>query len=71
MRQGSRSRGAAAATAIQWRVQVEKILGMRSSKKFGVEYQIQWKGGRKKETSWEPEANVMDDDLVRPRAPRP
>ena len=37
----------------------------------GVEYKIQWKGsGKKAETSWEPEDNVMDDDLAR-RGPAP
>eukprot|EP00964_Phaeocystis_antarctica_P068057 scaffold41220_cov71-Phaeocystis_antarctica.AAC.20 len=46
-------------------VEVDKILAMRSSSK-GVEYHIQWVGGGKKggEKSWEPEDNVMDDDLV-------
>ena len=46
-------------------VEVDKILAMRSSSK-GVEYHIQWVEGGKKggEKSWEPEDNVMDDDLV-------
>ena len=46
-------------------VEVDKILAMRSSTK-GVEYQILWMGGGKKggEKTWEPEDNVMDDDLV-------
>ena len=46
-------------------VEVDKILAMRSSTK-GVEYHILWMGGGKKggEKSWEPEDNVMDDDLV-------
>merc|ERR1740130_2212046 len=46
-------------------VEVDKILAMRSSSK-GVEYHILWMGGGKKggEKSWEPEDNVMDDDLV-------
>lgn len=46
-------------------VEVDKILAMRSGSK-GVEYHILWKGEGKKggEKSWEPEANIMDDDLV-------
>ena len=41
-------------------VEVEKITGVRA-RKTGLQYQIQWKDGS---SSWEPEDNVMDDDLV-------
>mmetsp|Transcript_846 Transcript_846/g.1400 ORF Transcript_846/g.1400 Transcript_846/m.1400 type:complete len:465 (+) Transcript_846:47-1441(+) len=42
--------------------QVDAIIGMRFSRKGGIEYKIQWSA--KGEISWEPEDNVMDDDLV-------
>lgn len=41
-------------------VAVDKILGMRA-KSSGVQYFILWEDGTK---TWEPEDNVMDDDLV-------
>ena len=42
-------------------VKVDKILGMKANAKGGLLYQILWVDGSK---SWEPEDNVMDDDLV-------
>ena len=42
-------------------VEVDKILGMKPAKNGGILYQILWQDGSK---SWEPEDNVMDDDLV-------
>lgn len=42
-------------------VEVDKILAMKPGKGGGLSYQILWQDGTK---SWEPEDNVMDDDLV-------
>jgi len=45
--------------------EVDKILAMRLDTNGAIEYQIQWKGKSKTgKTSWEPEDNIMDDDLV-------
>ena len=44
-------------------VEVEKILGVRYGKK-GLEYRIKWKTSGKKDVTWEPEDNIMDDDLL-------
>jgi len=42
-------------------VEVDHITGVRYRAKGGVQYQIKWKDGS---SSWEPEDNVMDDDLI-------
>ena len=42
-------------------VEVDKILAVKSNSKGGLLYQILWVDGTK---TWEPEDNVMDDDLV-------
>lgn len=42
-------------------VNVEKITGMKVTKKDGVMYKILWED---KSTSWEVEDNVMDEDLI-------
>lgn len=42
-------------------VAVDKILAMKANAKGGLLYQILWQDGTK---SWEPEDNIMDDDLV-------
>jgi len=42
-------------------VEVEKILAVKANVKGGLVYHILWADGTK---SWEPEDNVMDDDLV-------
>ena len=43
-------------------LEVESIVGMRVDSKGGIQYQVQWKKDKSK--TWEPEANVLDDDLV-------
>jgi len=42
-------------------VEVDKILAVKANVKGGLLYQIQWMDGTK---TWEPEDNVMDDDLI-------
>ena len=41
---------------------VEKLVGIRHGSS-GLEYQVQWTGS-KKELTWEPEDNILDDDLI-------
>jgi hypothetical protein len=43
-------------------LEVEAIVGMRLGGGGGVEYQVQWKKDKTK--TWEPEDNVLDDDLI-------
>jgi len=45
--------------------EVDKIVGMRVDSNGGLEFHIQWKQKCKtNKTTWEPEDNIMDDDLV-------
>jgi len=45
--------------------EVEAVVGIRYAAKGGLEYQIKWKSaGKKQDLSWEPEDNLMDDDLI-------
>lgn len=42
-------------------IAVDAIIGIKFNKAGKVLYQIKWEGG---DVTWEPEANIMDDDLV-------
>jgi len=54
------------AAAADQLVQVEQIVGIRYGATGGVEYRIRWRavGRGKPEHTWEPEENIMDDDLI-------